>query len=86
MISSIVFAAALGCIPYQSALDHFWEQWEEVITYSAITNNGLILETLVNKETTTWTMLLVRPDKMACLLSSGDGWRVVIPPLGDDDA
>lgn len=86
MFMSIALALSVACIPHQSALDYFQSRWEETVAHVGIINNGLILETLVNEETRTWTMLLIRPDELACFLASGDGWRMLIPLPGEDDA
>lgn len=86
MFVSVAFALSLACIPHQSALDYFQSRWNETVAYFGVTNNGLVLETLVNRETGTWTMLLIRPDKLACFLASGEGWRELVTPLGEDDA
>lgn len=44
---------------------------------------GTILQMWANPETGTWTIVIVRPDGIACIPASGDNWEAVEPePAG----
>jgi hypothetical protein len=51
-------------------------------------NNGVV-EVYASDETGTWTILLSRPDGMACLVAAGEYFETVaesLPELADEDA
>lgn len=45
-----------------------------------LTREGMIAEIIAAADGTTWTMVVSRPDGLACLISAGEGWRVLTPP------
>lgn len=34
----------------------------------------------------TWTVIVTTPDKIACLVASGEGWRQIKPPPSRDES
>ncbi len=91
MMESLIFVALIqlaGCAPHQDILDFLQRKYEEVVISSAVHYNGGLVETVVNKETGTWSTLLTMPMRSTCIVASGTGWRAVVPKeiLGEEDA
>lgn len=53
------------------------------IGYGISQRGGLILEMLLNPETGSWTFLLIRPNKNACVVASGKDWSTEPMPYND---
>lgn len=44
---------------------------------------GAILEMWANTETGAWTLIITRPDGLACVAGAGEAFQAVLEPMGD---
>ncbi len=82
----LVLIGLVTCAPHEVVIDYLQNMYQEVIIFSAVHNNGGIIETTVNEKTGTWSLLMTMPMQSTCIIASGDGWRAVVPTLGEKDA
>ncbi len=45
---------------------------------------GNLVELLTTKDGMTWTIIWTTPKGMACIMASGEGWRVLEPSVPDE--
>ena len=83
MIASLVLSVLLvttveiGCGPRSDIIQSLLGMFGESLVSSGVSINGNIIETLVNKKTGTWSIILTRPMQPTCLVESGDGYYEV---------
>lgn len=68
------------CAPRQALLEKFAQEFGEVPFSGGIDGAGNLMEILTSPKGT-WTLLLVRPDKIACILGSGESWLIYEPTI-----
>lgn len=68
------------CAPRQAILDKFAAEFGEVPFGGGVDGAGQLIEILTSPSGS-WTMLIVRPDKTACIMGSGDGWLEYPPSV-----
>ena len=86
-----VFAAALGaafsfcasasaaqvCAPYESVRRALFEQHGEAVVGTGRDDRELVVQLFATPDGATWTLVIVRPDGLACLVASGQEWRSI---------
>jgi hypothetical protein len=92
-----VFGAALGaafsfcaapaqsqvCAPYESVRRALFEQHGEAAVGAGHDDRELVVQLFATADGATWTLVVVRPDGIACLVASGREWRSIAGrPLG----
>ena len=78
-------AAALQCGSRDAVTVTLAERYGEVRQALGLAQNGVVME-LYAAETGSWTILITRPDGMACLLAAGEDFQSLseaLPPPGD---
>lgn len=68
------------CAPRQALIERFAAEFGEVPHAGGIDGGGNLMEILTSPSGT-WTLLIVMPTKMACVVGSGDGWREYEPTV-----
>lgn len=74
ILAMLMASPAFGqqiCMGYADAVESLYTQHGESIAMSALVDGGNIVVTFANPETSTWTMIIVRPDGIACGLAHG---------------
>lgn len=71
-----VRAQQVNCDEHWRLIKYLSDQYDEhpYIT-GAMANGNLLQITVSSKPPQTWTVILVRPDGIACLVTAGDGWQ-----------
>lgn len=59
------------CMGYADAVESLYTQHGESIAMSGLVDGGNLIVTFTNPETGDWTMIIVRPDGIACGLAHG---------------
>jgi hypothetical protein len=86
-----VFAAALGaafsfgappaaaqvCAPYESVRRALFEQHGESAVGAGRDDRELVVQLFATSDGATWTLVIIRPDGIACLVASGLEWRSI---------
>ena len=67
-------AAGSSCAGQADVLADLKTRFDEELRWSGLTTSGPLLALTLAPDGTTWTLMVVRPDGMACLLAAGDGW------------
>lgn len=63
------------CFGYADILANLAERHGEELASSGTTPDGLLVQTFGNQETGSWTILVVRPDGLACVFAIGGGFK-----------
>ena len=72
------------CAPRDRLVERMAQEFGEIPIGGGIDGGGNLME-LLTSPAGTWTLLIVTPNKMACMAGSGDGWRdyePVVPGRG----
>ena len=78
MIASLVLSILLVTVPCgqrSDVIQSLMETRGESVVSNGISSEGHIVETLVNKETGTWSIILTKPMLPTCIVADGDNWR-----------
>lgn len=70
-------AAQQNCAPYEIVDERLQSQYGEQVRTAGIGDNGqsVVLQ-YANEETGTWTIVVLNPVGMACLVASGEAWEL----------
>lgn len=87
-MKAIAFAATIAafatpafsqmqCGPYETLPDYLEGSKEQTIAHSgyAVAEVGVVIVEIYTAEDGSWTMVMVRPDGVACIIGFGDGWK-----------
>ncbi len=92
----LAFAAALIAAPTNGAaqqvpcnqrddvLGHLAQKYQELPIAAGVTNLGGLVEVLSTGDGKTWTIIISSPDGQACMVASGEGWRVLTVQWGPE--
>lgn len=69
------------CAPRNALIEKLSQEFGEAPYAGAIDGAGNLMEILTGPKGT-WTLLIVRPDKIACIVGSGEGWLLYEPTVG----
>ncbi len=71
------------CRPHQELKEGLRKQYGEVLAMVGIVEGGKqLVEIYASGETKTWSAVLVLQNGQACMVSSGKGWIMEMPPPG----
>ena len=68
------------CAPRAALVEKLAQEFGEAPTAGGIDGAGNLMEILTSPKGT-WTLLIVRPDKIACIVGSGEGWLIYEPTV-----
>ncbi len=63
-------------------LEQLDEKYQEEVLWRGINNTGKMVEIVVSQETGTFTLIISRPDGWACVVTVGDGSKLIKPKGG----
>ncbi|MFQ5467819.1 MAG: hypothetical protein ACE5DS_06740 [Kiloniellaceae bacterium] len=63
------------CERHTTVIDLLSQRYGEAPVALGVTNNGSLVEVLVDAASGTWTIIVTSPEGMSCLVLSGEGWR-----------
>ena len=75
-----------ACAPNKAFLDHLEKNYHEAPAGYGTLPNGYMVELLMEPDGRTWTIIVTSPQGLSCLVSSGEGWRVLTPPVDGPEA
>jgi len=70
---------APSCASHDEALALLRNKYQERRVAVGVTSAGGLVEVLSSKDGGTWTILVTAPNGQSCIVSAGEGWRVVKP-------
>ncbi|MEM8570529.1 MAG: hypothetical protein AAGG56_06415 [Pseudomonadota bacterium] len=76
-----------ACADRGKVIERLEERYGETLKSVGLHKNRGVIEVYASSSTGTWTILLTRPDGLACLVASGEAWESLdLPdvPAGDD--
>lgn len=68
------------CAPRDKLVEKLAQEFGEAPSAGGIDGAGNLMEILTGPKGS-WTLLIVRPDRMACIVGSGDGWLLYEPTV-----
>ena len=68
------------CAPRAALVEKLAQEFGEAPTAGGIDGAGNLMEILTGPKGS-WTLLIVRPDRIACIVGSGEGWLVYEPTM-----
>ena len=84
LLTATLANAETECAPLVQITDVLTERFGEVPRTVAL-GGGSVVTQYANEETGTWTLLVISPSGIACVVASGESWSAIDPePLGDD--
>ncbi len=72
-----VVAHNLQCADYEMMTETLREQYGDTVAGRGVTNAGEMLELLLGREAGSWSLIVVNPGGLTCLIAGGNGWRDV---------
>jgi hypothetical protein len=92
-IAAIVLATAApalaqsNCAPLDAVNERLMEGYGEQLRTMGLSENGqTVVSQYVNEETGTWTIVVIQPSGIACLVASGQDWTLREAVNMDDPA
>lgn len=67
------------CDLHGNILDYLAERWGEAPVAMGVSNQGGLVEVIVNPKTGSWTIVVTAPGGASCIVSAGQGWRAPHP-------
>ena len=91
LFATTAIAQEPKCGPYEHVTNFLGSNYGETLAFQGIAANGKLLQTFVNLESRTWTIIFVSPVMEACLGASGTTAELYepvpyVPPVDEDPA
>lgn len=67
-------SAQAACAERASVVQRLADIYGETLQGMGLNQNNTVLEVYASEETGTWTILVTRPDGIACLIAAGTMW------------
>jgi hypothetical protein len=86
MLSGNSFAQAsaqMQCGVRDDVVRMLAQKFHEVRRSTGLINDTAAVELFVSPKQETWTLLLILPNRGACILAGGSNWESTKPPAGD---
>ena len=71
---AIPAAAQQACAPRADIVAHLEAKYGETRIGAGLQTRGSVTEVFVSAESGTWTIIVTRPDGMACAVAAGEAW------------
>ncbi len=68
------------CGVRESLVERLEVRFKEIFVAYGLTGNGMVVEVYVSAHGS-WTLVLTRPDGIACLMAAGQNWEYLPPDL-----
>ena len=79
-------AAQTSCKPWKEVAHYLGEHYSEHPVAVGLQSDGSLLQVYAAQNASTWTLVNMRPDGMACLISAGKSWEELAKPNTDPAA
>lgn len=75
-----------ACAPRADIVTHLEKKYGETRRGAGLQNRGSVTEIFVSAESGTWTIIVTRPDGLACAVAAGEAWaeelaQATLPPV-----
>ncbi len=70
-------AQQAACKQRDDVLGHLARKYQEQPVAVGVTNRGALVEVLSTDDGKTWTIIISSPTGRACMVATGEGWRVL---------
>lgn len=70
------------CDTRANLLSHLKSKYEETPVAIGLSNAGGVVELITANNGKTWTLIVTRPNGMACLIAAGESWESITVRLG----
>lgn len=74
-------AQTSNCGPHDRVVAGLSAGYGEVPVTIALGANTTVVETYASPATGTWTIIMTRPDRVTCLVASGQSFELIPPPI-----
>jgi hypothetical protein len=74
------------CKPWKEVAQYLGEHYSEHPVAVGLQSDGSLLQVYAAQNASTWTLVSMRPDGMACLISAGKDWEKLAKPKIDPAA
>jgi hypothetical protein len=75
-----------ACKPWKEVAHYLGEHYSEHPVAVGLQSDGSLLQVYAATNASTWTLVSMRPDGMACLISAGKAWEKLARPKIDPPA
>jgi hypothetical protein len=84
-VAAPALAQQSACAPREAIVSHLEKKYGETRRGVGLQNRGSVTEIYASAETGTWTIIVTRPDGVACAVAAGEAWleevaTAVTPP------
>jgi hypothetical protein len=79
-------AVQAPCKPWREVAQYLGERYAEHPVAVGLQSDGSLLQVYAATTTSTWTLVSMRPDGMACLIGAGKAWELLATPKIDPAA
>lgn len=74
------------CNHWRAIAEHLDQKFNERPVAAGLQTNGHLVQLFVAEDTGTWSMVIVRPSGVGCLVSAGEGWQAVSRKIDGPEA
>jgi hypothetical protein len=78
--------AQAPCKPWKEVAQYLGQHYSEHPVAVGLQSDGSLLQVYAAQNASTWTLVNMRPDGMACLISAGKAWEKLTKPKADPAA
>lgn len=75
-----------ACNHWRAIAEQLDEKFNERPVAAGLQSNGNLVQLFVAEDTGTWSMVIVRPSGVGCLVSAGEGWQTVSHKIDGPEA
>lgn len=80
---SVAAQAQQACAPRADIVAELQAKYGETRRGAGLQNRGSVTEVFASAETGTWTIIVTRPDGVACMMAAGEAWLDERPAPGE---
>jgi hypothetical protein len=81
LLATPAWAQGPNCADRAQVIERLAEKYGETLQSMGLRGDNGVMEIYASDETGTWTILVTRPDGIACLLAAGEMWEGNAQPL-----
>ena len=75
-------AAGFVCGKHEAIIESFATKYNEAPVSMGLASDGSLLQVLASPDGETWTVLLIRPPGIACIMAVGVNWNAALSRPG----
>ena len=72
-------AASKQCADYNEVMGFLSEKHAEAPVARGLSQDGRLVEVMASADGASWSIVVSKPDKSACIALAGEGWRQLAP-------